>query len=188
MIRILTVFAFAVASAMPAFAEVATCSRTEPSGERTLCHEAVIAAPAHEAWALFSTSEGLRTWLAPVVAIDLRAGGAFETSYEADRPIGDARNIRNRVVAVAPESLLVIQVTQAPPGFAHADEVRELTTAIAFEPVDAAHTRVRVSMLGYREGAPFDELYRFFDAGNAWTLNKLAERAERGPVDWTQER
>lgn len=186
MLRLLMTLAV-LAFASPAFADVTVCSRTEPAGERTLCHEAVIGASAHDAWALFSTSEGLSSWLAPVVAIDLRPGGTFETSY-AGRAIGDGRNIRNRVVAFAPESLLVIQVAQAPPGFAHAEEVRTLTTVIAFEPVDATHTRVRVSMLGYREGAAFDALYGFFDAGNAWTLNKLAERAERGPVDWTQER
>lgn len=186
-LRILTICALTM-FAGEARAQSISCSRIEPSGERTLCHEAVIAAPVADVWALFSTSEGLSTWLAPVVEIELRPGGRFETSYDASRPIGDVRNIRNRVVAVAPERFLVIQVAQAPPGFEHGEEVRQLSTVIAFEPVDAAHTRVRVSMLGYREGEAFDALYRFFDAGNAWTLNKLVERVERGPADWARAR
>lgn len=180
------VFAVCAALASPAAAEVADCSRAEPLGGRTLCHEAVIAAPASAVWALFSTDAGLRSWLAPVAAIELRVGGGFETSYDASRGLGDPGNIRNRVVAFTPESLLVIQVAQAPPGFAHADAVRELTTVIALEPIDDARTRVRVSMLGYREGAAFDDLYTFFARGNAWTLNQLIARAANGPTAWTE--
>jgi uncharacterized protein YndB with AHSA1/START domain len=176
------------ACAAPAAArDVANCSWREPGGERALCHEAVIDAPISDVWSWFATSEGVRSWMAPVAAIDLGVGGALETSYNRDARLGDAGNIRNRVVAFAHEALLVIQVARAPPRFPHADAVRELTTVITFEVVDATHTRVRVAMLGYREGEAFDALYQFFDAGNAYTLGKLRERASNGPTDWTQE-
>ena len=168
-----------------ASAAPADCSRTEVSGERTLCHEAVINAPVAEVWRLFATSEGLSSWLAPVAAIDLREGGMWESAYDRAARIGDAGNIRNRVVAFTPERLLVIQVASAPPNFPHADLVGELVTLIAFEPVDATHTRVRVSMLGYRAGEGFDALYRHFDWGNAYTLDALAARVANGPTDWS---
>jgi uncharacterized protein YndB with AHSA1/START domain len=179
----------AAAFTAPAAAQdLSDCSWTEPDRDRVLCHEAVIDAPVADVWALFATSEGLASWLAPVAAIELRVGGMFESSYDRAARLGEAGNIRNRVVAFAPEELLVIQVAHAPPGFPHADAVRELTTVITFEQIDAARTRVRTAMLGYREGAAFDALYQFFDAGNAYTLNKLRERVENGPVDWTQQR
>lgn len=164
---------------------VADCARVEPSGERTLCHELVVSAPLGEVWALFTTSEGLRTWVAPVAAIDARVGGMWETSYDASARIGDAGNIRNRIVALTPQRLLVIQVANAPPNFPHRDLVGELATALEFEAVDATHTRVRVTMLGYGAGEGFDTLYRHFDRGNAWTLGKLQERVTTGPVDWS---
>jgi len=179
-------------SAFPASAEVqppvGDCSRLEAGGERTLCHELVVPAPAAEVWALISTAEGWRSWAAPVVHLDLHAGGLLETSYAPDARIGDAGNIRNRVLAFAPERLLVIQIADAPPGFPHADLARELTTAIELEPLDTAHTRVRVTMMGYRDAPGFDMLYAFFDAGNAFTLTQLRERVERGPVDWRSRR
>ncbi len=165
-------------------AAVRDCSRVEQSGERTLCHETIVPAAVADVWTLWSTAEGLRTWAAPVVAMDLRPGGIFESAYDANAQIGDAGNIRNRVVAFEPGRLLVIQVASAPPGFPHADEVRELSTSIELEPLNAGETRVRVSMSGYRSGVAFDELYAFFARGNAWTLAKLNERVVGGPVDW----
>ncbi|QGZ95409.1 SRPBCC family protein [Terricaulis silvestris] len=179
------IFALAFACfAAPVHAqEVTRCD----GGERVLCHEIVVAAPAAEVWRLISTAEGFSTWAAPVVAIDLRVGGAFESSYNRNARIGDAGNIHNRVVAFAPETLLVIQIADAPPGFPHGAEARELTTVMAVEPVDATHARLRVSMMGFREGEAFDALFAFFDRGNAWTLQKLNERVMTGPVDWARQ-
>jgi uncharacterized protein YndB with AHSA1/START domain len=185
--RWLVVAMLGLALATPAAAETAlapdNCSRAA-NGERTLCHTMILPASLSEVWALVATAEGWRTWAAPVASLDLRSGGLLETSYNPNARAGEAGNIRNRVLAFTPERLLVIQIADAPPGFPHADLARELTTALELEPVDATHTRVRVTMMGYRDAAGFDELYDFFDRGNAFTLMKLRERIERGPVDW----
>lgn len=174
-----------VLSAAPAQAtELANCSRTEASGERTLCHELVVPAPLGEVWALWTTSEGLSSWAAPVAAIDPRVGGMFESSYDAAARIGDAGNIRNRVIAILPQRLLAIQVAEAPPNFPHADEVRQLATLVELDAAGERATRVRVTMLGYRGGEAFETLYRHFAQGNAWTLHKLHARVTNGPIDW----
>ncbi|HYD88403.1 MAG TPA: SRPBCC domain-containing protein [Vitreimonas sp.] len=188
LLRSLLVLAACVFAA-PAFAQsaVVDCSRAETSGERTLCHEVVVPASAAELWPLWTTSAGVGTWLAPVAAVEARPGGVLETSYDPDGRIGDPANIRNRIVAVAPERLLVIQVAHAPPNFPHAAEVARLATLIEFEPVGEGATRVRVSMLGYREGEAYEALYHHFAWGNAWTLNKLVERVTSGPIDWRAE-
>lgn len=175
-----------LALAAPAQAQQAaheSCSQSL-SGGRALCHTLVVPAPTAEVWALISTSEGWRSWAAPVAEVDLRTGGLIETAYSPAARIGDAGNIRNRVVAFTPERLLVIQIADAPPNFPHADLARELTTAIELEPIDATHTRVRITMMGYRDGPGFDVLYSFFDRGNAFTLTKLHERVASGPIDW----
>ena len=85
----------------------------------------------------------------------------------AGAPIHDPGNIRHRIVSAVPNALLVMQITQTPVDFPHAGEARETTTVLEFSPIDAAHTRVRVSMLGYRDGDGFDALYRFFDWGDS---------------------
>lgn len=179
-------FALTVFAVVPVAAaqEVTSCSRVEPSGERTLCIEVELAAPPEEVWRLWAEPSQLRTWLAPVVAIDLRPGGTMEASYDPAGRLGSDNNILNRIVAVTPGRSFAMQVARAPNGFPHADDVRELVTFIELEPAGNG-TRVRVSMFGYREGAAFDELYAFFERGNAWTLRKLRERIADGPVDWT---
>lgn len=180
-------FAFSPSANAWAQTTVTPCSSTAADGTRTLCHEAVLDAPASEVWSLWTTADGLRSWAAPVVAIEARPGGLWEASYNPNGRIGDGRNIQNRIIAAQTNALLIMQVAAAPPGFAHPNEVRELLTVITLDPVDAQHTRVRVSMHGYRSGAAFDELYRFFDWGNAYSLQKLQQRIANGPVDWSAE-
>lgn len=175
-------FAVPAAAESPAGA-VEDCS-AGANAERVLCQALVVPAPASDVWALLSTSEGWRSWAAPVADIELRSGGRLETSYNPRAAIGDPGNIHNRVLAFTPERLLVIQIADPPPGFPHPNLARELTTAIELEAIDATHTRVRVTMMGYRDQPGFDQLYAFFERGNAFTLMKLRERIERGPVDW----
>jgi hypothetical protein len=55
---------------------------------------------------------------------------------------------------------------------------------VEFEPLNARQTRVRLSMIGFGAGKGFDDIYGFFAKGNPWTLEKLAERFETGPIDW----
>lgn len=185
MMRLLTCTLMLALMAPRAFAEgITDCSRA--GAERMLCVEADVPAGAREVWALWAESDQLRTWMAPVAAIDLRPGGLMEAAYNPAGRLGDDANVLNRVVALAPAQSLTIQVERAPPGFPHPDEVRELQTMIELTPVSDGVTRVRVSMTGYREGAAYDELYAFFARGNAWTLQKLHERIVRGPVDWTE--
>lgn len=163
---------------------VEDCAPPANGEERVLCHAVVLPASAAEVWALISTSEGWRSWAAPVAEIELRAGGRLETSYDVGAAIGDPANIRNRVLAFVPQRLLAIQIADAPPGFPHPDLARELVTVLELEPIDATHTRLRAVMMGYRAEPGFDRLYSFFERGNAFTLTKLRERIERGPVDW----
>ncbi len=185
MFRVLLCFAwFAAAAPLASAQEVADCSSVEADGARTLCVEAEMPAGVADVWALWGESGRLQTWMAPVAAIDLRPGGLMEAAYDPSGAIGDPNNILNRVVAVDPLRSFSIQVERAPPGFPHADVVRELVTRVEFTPLSDTSTRVRVSMSGYGDSAAFNELYAFFARGNAWTLQKLRERIVSGPVDW----
>ena len=117
MVKVLFSLCIAVAVSVAPSARaqgVTPCSNTTVTDERVLCHEVAIEAPAAEVWALLTTSEGLRSWLAPVAAIELRVGGMWESSYNRDAQIGDPGNIRNRVIAFVPEQMLIVQVAQAP--------------------------------------------------------------------------
>lgn len=178
----LVILAVALSIPVARAQETTDCSRVEASGARTLCVEAVLPAPVAEVWSLWAEPAQLRTWLAPVAAIDLRPGGMMEATYDASGQLGAPNNILNRVVSVEPLQSIVIQVARAPQGFPN--EVRELATLIEFEALDERSTRVRVSMFGYRDGQAFSDLYAFFARGNAYTLDKMRERIVDGPAHW----
>jgi uncharacterized protein YndB with AHSA1/START domain len=160
------------------------CSRLEADAHRTLCHEIVVQASTNSVWALFASTEGLQSWMAPLATIDLRIGGTLETAYRPGARIGDADNVLNRILSYAPNRLLSIAVDRAPEGFIEPERVRTLWTLIELERIDDHQTRVRVSMLGFADDPGYDRLYQFFQAGNALTLRMLEQRVNNGPTDW----
>ncbi len=172
-------------TAWPAAAEeVQTRAYAEPAG-RVLEQSLFIPAPRAEVWRAWTTSEGFRSFAAPVAAVDMRIGGQIEAAYDPTTRLGDPANIINRVLAYEPERMLAIQIARAPPTFPHAAEARTLWTVIRLDDAEGG-SRVAISMLGFRAGPAYDALWRFFEAGNSYTLIKLRDRFVDGPVDWTR--
>lgn len=159
------------------------------AGSRVLRHEVVVAASAADAWSAFTTVEGWRGWATPYVTLStaqLAVDAEFESSYHLDAKPGDERNIHHRVLAYIPGRMFAFRTVQSPKGFPFPDEVLQVFSVVEFEPLGAKRTRVSLSMIGYGRGPGFDGLYGFFSKGNPWSLTKLAERFETGPVDWKQ--
>jgi hypothetical protein len=175
------------ACAATAFAaQVADTSYVAPDGTRVLRHEVVVAASASDVYQAFATAEGWRTWAVPFAEMTpaFGVGAVLETSYNPAAKIGDAKNIKNKILAYIPNRMFAFQAVQAPTGFKHADLLAHIFTVAELEQVSAKKTRIRLSMLGYAQGPGFDELYAAFSKGNAWTMEKLAERFAKGPIDW----
>lgn len=146
------------------------------SGERILRHEGELQAPVDSVWKMLTTSEGLRSFLAPVVWIDLRLGGRWETGHTAGATQGDPQNIINEVLAYVPNEMLAVRIVQAPTNFAHAEIAKQVWTVYQLQPIDGQHTKLTVSMVGWPMGAAADSVYRFFDRGNAFTMRQLQQR------------
>ena len=156
-------------------------------GEPVQRLETVLDAPVAEVWALLTTSEGLRSWMAPVVEVELRNGGRWEASYDVSKRIGDPGNIVNEVVAYVPEKLLVLRVESAPPGYPlDLDLVRSTRAIFELEPLERDRTRLSVTGVGYGGGTEWDTIYRVGLSGNRASLLQLHERIMSGPTEWTQ--
>jgi uncharacterized protein YndB with AHSA1/START domain len=164
--------------------EVKNTSYTLSSGERILRHEAVVEAPLDTVWRTLTTTDGLRSFLAPVVAIDLRVGGRWEASYNSTRQLGDSANIVNEVVTYLPPEMLTVRVIHTPPSFLHPDVAKSLWTVYQLQSVTERQTRVVVSMVGWKAGPDWDAVYRFFDRGNAFAMAELQRRFTNGPHRW----
>jgi uncharacterized protein YndB with AHSA1/START domain len=170
-------------------ADVKAWIADHPDGTRATVAEVVVEANQTQAWQAITTAEGWKSWAVPFAHFDsLRLGAVIETSYAPNARVGDANNIRNRVLAYLPERMLSIQAFDAPPGFKHPELLKDTFTVIELEVVDPTHTRVRLTGCGYRSGQAFQEMQQFFLEGNAWTLGQLAKRFREGPVDWTKAR
>lgn len=185
----LAVLSILVASSLTAGqddASVRDSSYAAPDGTRVLQQEIVVNATPAEVWEAFTTAEGLKSWAVPAAWVDFRVGGSWETSYDPAATQGDPANIRNRILSYQPTSMISIQAVQAPPGFEHAELLENLLSVFTFEPVSAHHTLVVAAGVGYVQGEGYDALYEFFRRGNRWTLERLRERFESGPVDWEE--
>ena len=194
-IRSLVIVVATLASAVPGaalaaepswrdFKDVSNSSFIDQSGDRSIQLSIDVPASAHEIFAAFTTSDGFASWAVPVARVEFRIGGFIEASYDPNAQLGDPGNIKNEIVAYVPDRLLVIHNVQAPPGFADPELFRRTVTVIEFTALDPRHTRVTLTNAGYGPGDRFDTLYRHFEWGDAYTLQQLRMRFEKGPVDW----
>lgn len=166
------------------YRDVSNSSYVAPDGGRVLQLSIMVKASPAQVWRAFTTGEGYREWVAPVAKIDLTVDGMIEASYDADAKIGDPENIKNQIVAYVPERMLAIRNVQAPKALAHGELFSRISTTIELEDLGQGRTRVTITGVGYGAGEGFDALYRHFEWGNAYSLNKLKERFETGPIDW----
>jgi uncharacterized protein YndB with AHSA1/START domain len=181
----LAALVIANAAAAATEADVRDTSYTAAGGERVLELSVDVPAPVRDVWNAFATSEGFASWAAPVASVDLRDGGMIESSYDRSAKIGAPGNIRNAIVLVVPERLLVMRNVQAPPKVPFdVPTFQKLYTFIGFTPLGPGATRVTLQNPGYRDGPLYDGVYAAFKGGNTWSFMKLKERFETGPVDW----
>ena len=161
-------------------APVRLTSYVSASGDRVLRHEVDVNAPASAVWQAFTTSEGLRGFVAPIAAIDLRMGGIWEAVYDPKGHLGDPANIINEVISYLPDRMLSIRVARTPPGFAHGDVAKAVWTVIEIADLGQGRSRVSTSMCGWKSGADWDAVYAFFEQSNTIVAERLRDYLNKG--------
>ena len=154
--------------------EVKNTSYVTSTGERVLRLECVVPVAREEAWRLFTTVEGLKKWIAPVVAIDFRVGGQLLTNYDKTKAPGDAGTIRLPILNYLESELLTLKV-ELNESFASkvVKEDENLQEIIQFIDQGKGRTRLISSMIGWGTGPEWDKTYQFFAKGNLWTYKEL---------------
>jgi uncharacterized protein YndB with AHSA1/START domain len=147
---------------------------------RAIKIDVVVDAKPSEVYAMWTTSDGIKKFLAPAASIDARVGGDYNVIfYPALDPDGSSYGTRGaRVLDLAPDRSIsfewqtfidhAIEGAGGPPADAAARRERPLPTwvEIDLEPVGANQTRIRFAHYGFRAGGKWDESYEFFD--KAW--------------------
>jgi len=143
------------------------------ASERVLRHSAIIEAPVEKVWNAFTTEEGvLNAWSVAKAKVDFRIGGTIQTSYHADREIGDPETtITHHIVSYEPQRMIAMR-TDAPTGTMEAIKLicEHGWSVYRFEPLGPNRTRLSIAGMGYGEGPQWDEAYKFFESGNAMVM------------------
>jgi uncharacterized protein YndB with AHSA1/START domain len=172
----------------PAAAQVTDTSYRDSEGHRVQQLEVIVQAPVEKVWQAFTTDAGFESWAAPMAHVTPGNGGMIEASYLPTARVGDADNIRNRIVAYWPNRLLILHNEHAPlKGPFKPEVIARIRTVIAFQDLGGGRTKVVESGIGYGEGRDFDSMYAHFRSGNAEEFALLAKSFVSGPVDWKAE-
>jgi uncharacterized protein YndB with AHSA1/START domain len=151
----------------------ALCAPTRAQDVSPIVHEAVVEASLERVWTAFTTSEGLRSWLAPHAEIDLRVGGLMRANYNPQGQLGDPQTIENTILSFDPGRMLSIRVSKAPDNFPFRSAIRQMWTVVYFEAAGADRTTVRDVSLGFGTDEESQQMRAFFNQGNAATLKQL---------------
>ncbi len=165
-----------IAATIVAFGQVPVKVVKQATPEKALIFEVTVPARA-AVWQAFSTSDGLRTWLAPECVVELRKGGEWTARFPGAKPGGGT------ILGFTPEEEITL-AAMAPEQF---PTVRTERTTARFQFVaDGDGTLVRLVQTGWKTGEEWDRAYDYLAQGNAQLLEMLRRRFVSGPIDWAK--
>jgi uncharacterized protein YndB with AHSA1/START domain len=152
------------------------------AAERAIDKSVEVAASLDEAWAAWTTREGIVSFFAPDARIEPRVGGAFSIHFDPGAPAGSKGADDMRFMALQPKQMLSFE-WNAPPFLPDARAQRTFVI-VRFEPLGEKSTRVMLHHTGWGQGGEWDRAYAYFDRAWGNVLGNLKQRFERGPQDW----
>jgi hypothetical protein len=151
------------------------------SGERVLRIESTVPASKDEVWKALTTPDGLKKWIAPVVAIDLRIGGSLSTNYDKTAAIGSPGTIRMGILNYLEGEMITLRVTLNNKFSAKVrSQGGNLQEIIQIDSSADGTTKVISSMVGWGVGKDWDDAYQFLARGNEWTYQQLVKSFSNG--------
>lgn len=161
---------------------LAACPLAAVAAEKAIEKEVIVPASLEQAWAAWTTREGIVSFFAPGAEIDARVGGAFHIHMDPAAAPGLRGADDMRFMALQPQKMLSFD-WNAPPSLPEARAQRTFVV-VRFEPVGAKETKVSLAHLGWGTGGQWDQTYAYFDRAWPRVLENLRKRFETGPQDW----
>lgn len=145
--------------------------------DQSIVKEVVVAAPPEEVWPLWTTSDGLKSWLVPDARVELRIGGPYEVYFLQDGPLGARGSEGCNVLSYVPERMLSFTWNSPP----HLELTREQRTWVVVELLpEGDGTRVRVTHTGWpatglaEPESQWPDTFAYFDRAWGGVLRELA--------------
>lgn len=152
------------------------------AAERAIEKDVVVRATLDEAWAAWTTREGIVSFFAPDAVIEPRVGGAFHIHIDPAAQPGAKGADDMRFMALQPKRMISFD-WNAPPSLPLARAQRTFVV-VRFMPVDDTSTRVTLHHSGWGDGGEWDQTFAYFDRSWATVLANLKKRFDTGPQDW----
>jgi uncharacterized protein YndB with AHSA1/START domain len=130
-----------------------------------------IPAPVDQVWRSLATAEGIKEYFPTNPNIELKVGGNYEIFP----------GVRNHVLTFVPGKMLMT-TGSAPPQFPN---VRKGGTwgIFQFSPIEGGKsTRLRLTVLGWRDGKEWDDAFAYFVKNNPVFLKMIRKRFVDGPL------
>ena len=143
--------------------------------DHRVVYETEIDADIDAVWNAFTTNDGLQSWMAPLVEIELMVGGKMKANYNAKGRIGDDTTIENTILSFDPKRMLSLKATVFPKGFPFKDVAKATWSVFYFSELPSSRTKITVVGLGYTEDEQSQKMRSFFAAANKHSFDKLKE-------------
>lgn len=135
--------------------------------------EVEIEASIDDIWHAFTTTKGLKSWVAPLADIDFKVGGKWRANYKPDGELGDPSTIENTILSYDPKRMISLKATGFPEGFDFVDAAKETWSVFYFTPISALKTKITVVGLGYNDTEQSQKMRSFFAAANQYSMEQL---------------
>ncbi|MEZ6137977.1 MAG: SRPBCC domain-containing protein [Pirellulaceae bacterium] len=157
----------AVAAAL--FICTAACAQ---DNERVV-DEFEIEANIDDVWNAFTTTDGLKSWAAPLADIDFRIGGKWRANYNKDGELGDETTIENTILAYDPKRMLSLKATGFPKGFEFVDAAKQTWSIFYFARMSESRTKITIVGIGYTDSEQSKKMRAFFKPANKYSMDQL---------------
>ena len=138
--------------------------------------EGVINAPVEDVWKLFTTKDGIESWMVAKTDIDLRVGGVWRTSYNKESNLEDETSIHHMILGYDPGHMFSFRTIKPPKNFPFPNAILKTWTVVYFESAGESRTKVTTRMLGFGDDDESQKMRGFFETGNRTTLENLLKK------------
>lgn len=151
--------------------------------KNVLRKETVTSTAVADVWTVWTTNDGITSFLAPKANIKLEIQGPYEVFFDPEAPLGFRGTEGCKVIGFDQMKQLSVE-WKAPPQFPNARR-QKTRVNVYFETVEAL-TKVRIEHSGWQQGEEWDETFQFFD--RAWDLDlaRMQQRFSSGPINWSR--
>jgi uncharacterized protein YndB with AHSA1/START domain len=136
-------------------------------------NEGTINASLAAVWNVWTTGEGYKLLGVALADVDLRVGGLIRSRYSAAGVLGDDETIENRILAFEPQRMIAIRIERTPKSFPFKDAWKKTWTVVTLTDLGGSRTHIRIASMGYGTDAESMAMRKFFEAGNAETIETL---------------